>query len=125
MGHSVMPKAPNKDYTVFNDDKIFKVLKKSELALSRKLGTTFLCHSRTAAMTQINWTCLGSLISHDFAGIKKHCKFESETTREQVFKFSSNQWLVHSEEEYCMQMICETGVSAIRIHQRTEVSIPS
>ena len=46
-------------------------------------------------------------------------------TRERVFKISSNQWLVHSEEEYCTQMICETGTSPVWIHQRTEVSIPS
>ena len=54
MGHSLIPKAPNEDYIAFNDDKIIKVLKESELALCRKLGTTYLCHGRTAAMTQIN-----------------------------------------------------------------------
>ena len=42
MGHSVMPKAPNEDYIAFNDDKLIKVLKESELAKCRKLGTTFL-----------------------------------------------------------------------------------
>ena len=80
MGHNVMPKAPNEDYIAFHDDKIFKVLKESELALCRNLGTTYVCHGRTAAMTQMNRSCLGSLISHDFAGIEKHSKLESEAT---------------------------------------------
>ena len=103
----------------------FKVLKESELALCRKLGSTYLCSGRTAAMTQMNRTCLGSLISHDFSGIEKHCELEAEATREQVFEISSNQWLTHSKEEYCTQLICKTGTSPVRIHQRTEVSIPS
>ena len=76
-------------------------------------------------MTQMNRTCLGSLISHDYSGIEKHCEFETEATREQVFEISSNRWLVHSEEECRTQMICKTGTSPVRIHQRTEVSIPS
>ena len=125
MGHSVMPIAPNEDYIAFNDGKIFKVLKGSMLAFCRKLGTTFICHGRTAAMTQMNLTCLGPLIRPDFSWIKKYCDFESETTGEQVFEISSNRWLVHLEGEYRTQMICETGITPIRIHQRTEVSIPS
>ena len=44
---------------------------------------------------------------------------------EQVFEISSNQWLVHSKEEDRAQIICETSTSPVRIHQRTEVCIPS
>ena len=96
--------APNQDYIAFNNEKIFKVLKESKLALCRKLGSTCLCSGLTAAMTQMNRTFLGSLISHDFSGIKKHCEFKTEATREQVFKISSNQWLDHSEKEYRTQL---------------------
>ena len=125
MGHTVMPRAPNEDYIAFNNENLFKVLKESELALCRKLGNTYLCSGRTAAMTQMDRTCLGSLITHNFVGIEKHCEFETEVTREQVFEISSNRWLIHSEQEYRTQLQCETGISPVRIHQRTEVSIPS
>ena len=104
--HSLTPVVGQYDILAYSGDETFKLVSQSDLAACHRMGETYFCKGRNDLRTDILETCPGSLFLQQSKGVQKHCKFEINPAREQVFKLSYNKWTVSTQKQYTTHMIC-------------------
>ena len=104
--HSVTPAVGQNDILAYSGYETYKIVSQSDLAACHKMGDIFFCKGRNDLRTDIQDTCLGALFLQQPKGIQKQCKFEIQSSREQVFKLAHNKWSVATQKQYTTHQVC-------------------
>jgi len=104
--HSVTPAVGQNDILAYSGYETYKIVSQSDLAACHKMGETYFCKGRNDLRTDIQETCLGALFLQQPKGIQRYCKFEIQTSTEQVFRLAYNKWSIATQQQYTTHTVC-------------------
>ncbi len=103
---SVIPDVGKQDLIPIGNIEAFQTLSSSDLANCKHLGIKFFCEGHSVLQTNIVNNCLGSLYLGSATLIKHNCKFWIDNTREKIYSFRNNTWLVYSVGTIATNQVC-------------------
>ena len=112
-------------FAISHSSGLMREISKSELALCRNVGHTFMCDNMNVLSKQWNHTCLGAIYFHNIDLVKKNCEIHVKEAFEFVEQIGKNTFIIYSPNPQNVIIKCLNGSNfPMSAHHFTEIQIP-